>query len=35
MAMCVYVSDVTVDSHMAYFLVHSRASSLYFSLSVL
>lgn len=34
-AMCVYVSDVMTDSHMAYFLVHSRASSLYFSLSVL
>lgn len=34
-AMCVYVAEVTTDSHMAYFLVHSRASSLYFSLSVL
>lgn len=35
-AMCVYVLLMSqLTHHMAYFLVHSRASSLYFSLSVL
>lgn len=35
-AMCVYVLlSSQLTHHMAYFRVHSRASSLYFSLSVL